>query len=104
MSDSDKSSAQPGVKFSIAQKIGIFFLMPVFIVVAGIFIYHKQLADPAIIAATGFIVVIIFLVAVYLYVRKLVKKQYDAYFKMQLMAITDESTQLFTRKHFNDLF
>jgi len=104
LSDSDKSATQPGLKFSIAQKIGIFFLIPVFIVAAGIIIYDQKLADPGIIAATGFVVVIIFLVSVYIYVRKLVKKQYDAYLRMQLMAITDESTQLFTRKHFNDLF
>ncbi len=104
MSDSDKNLTQPGVKFSIAQKIVIFFLIPVFIVVAGIIIYDRQLADPGIIAATGFIIFIIFLATVYLYIRKLVKKQYDAYLKMQLMAVTDELTQLFTRKYFNDLF
>jgi len=104
MSDSDIESDQLKARVSIAQKIGIFFFIPVFIVVTGIIIYDQKLADPGVIALTGLIVLVIFLVTAYLFVRKLVKKQYDAYLKMQLMAITDDLTQLSTRKHFNDMF
>jgi len=104
VSDKDIKSSQPKVKISIVQKIGIFFLMPAFIVTTGLIIYDKQLADPGIIAATGFSIFIIFLITAYLFIRRLVKKQYTAYKRMELMAITDELTQLFTRKHFNDLF
>ena len=101
---SDIESDQLKARISIAQKIGIFFFIPVFIVVTGIIIYDQKLADPGIIALTGLIVLVIFLVSAYLFVRKLVKKQYDAYLKMQLMAITDDLTQLSTRKHFNNMF
>ncbi len=104
MSDSDKELNQPIDKISIIQKIGIFVLIPVFVVISGFIIYDKQLADPAVIATTGFIIIIIFLTMAYLFIRKLVTKRYQAYLKMQLMAITDELTQLFTRDHFNDLF
>jgi len=104
VSDSDKESNQPIVKISTIQKIGIFVFIPVFIVISGFIIYDKQLADPVVIATTGFFIIIIFLTMAYLFVRKLVTKQYQAYLKMQLMAITDELTQLFTRDHFNDLF
>lgn len=104
MSDSDKESNQPIDKISIIQKIGIFALIPVFVVISGFIIYDKQLADPAVIAATGLIVIIIFLAMAYLFIRKLVQERYQAYLKIQLMAITDELTQLFTRDHFNDLF
>ena len=103
MSDKDIKSSQPKVKISIVQKIGIFFLMPAFIVTTGLIIYDKQLADPGIIAATGFSIFIIFLIAAYLFIRRLVKKQYTTYKRMELMAITDDLTQLFTIKHFNDL-
>ena len=78
--------------------------MPVFIVAVGFIIYDKQLADPVIIAAVGFIVLIIFLLMIYLHVRKLVKKQYEAYRRLQLMAITDNLTQLYKRDHFDSLF
>lgn len=104
MSDSEKESSQLKVRISITQKIGIFFLIPVFIVGAGFIIYDKQLADPSVIAATGSVIFIIFLATAYLFVRKLIKKQYEAYLRLQLMVITDELTQLFTRKHFNELF
>ena len=104
MSNSDIESDQLKARVSIAQKIGIFFFIPVFVVVTGIIIYEQRLADPGVIALTGLIVLVIFLVTAYLFVRKLVKKQYDAYLKMQLMAITDDLTQLSTRKHFNDMF
>ncbi len=104
MSDSDKESNQPIDKISVVQKTGIFVLIPVFVVISGFIIYNKQLADPAVIAATGFIIIVIFLAIAYLYIRTLVTKRYQAYLKMQLMAITDELTQLFTRDHFNDLF
>jgi diguanylate cyclase (GGDEF)-like protein len=104
VSDSDKESNQPIDKISIIQKIGIFVLIPVFVVISGFIIYDKQLANPGVIAATAFFIIIIFLAMAYLFIRKLVTKRYQAYFKMQLMAITDELTQLFTRDHFNDLF
>jgi len=104
VSDSDKESNQPIDKISVVQKIGIFVLIPVFVVISGFIIYDKQLANPGVIAATGFIIIIIFLAMAYLFIRRLVKEQYEAYLKMQLMAITDELTQLFTRDHFNDLF
>ena len=104
MSDNDKRITQPRVEISIVQKFGIFFLMPAFIVAAGLIIYDKKLADPVIIAATGLIVFVVFLVAIYLIIRKLVKEQYKAYKKLELMSITDELTQLFTKKHFDYLF
>ena len=104
MSNSDIESDQLKARVSIAQKIGIFFFIPVFVVVTGIIIYEQKLANPGVIALTGLIILVIFLVTAYLFVRKLVKKQYDAYLKMQLMAITDDLTQLSTRKHFNDMF
>jgi len=104
VSDSDKESNQPIDKISVVQKIGIFVLIPVFVVISGFIIYDKQLANPGVIAATGFIIIIIFLAMAYLFIRRLVKERYEAYLKMQLMAITDELTQLFTRDHFNDLF
>jgi len=104
VSDSDNESNQPIVKISIALKIGIFVLTPVFIVISGFIIYDRQLADPGVIAATGFIIIVIFLAMAYLFVRKLVTNQYQAYLRVQLTAITDELTQLFTRDHFNDLF
>jgi len=66
VSDSDNSSTQPGVKFSIAQKIGIFFLIPVFIVAGGIIIYDQKLADPDIIAATGFVIIIFLVQFIYI--------------------------------------
>ncbi len=104
MSDIDIESDQLKARISIAQKIGIFFFIPAFVVISGIIIYDQRLADPGVIALTGLIVLVIFLVSAYLFVRKLVKKQYDAYLKMQLIAITDSLTQLSTKKHFNDLF
>jgi len=104
VSNSDIESDQLEARVSIAQKIGIFFFIPVFVVVTGIIIYDQKLANPGVIALTGLIVLVIFLVTAYLFVRKLVKKQYDAYLKMQLMAITDDLTQLSTRKHFNEMF
>ena len=92
MSDSEKESSQLKVRISITQKIGIFFLIPVFIVGAGFIIYDRQLADPSVIAVTGAITFIIFLATAYLFIRKLVKKQYEAYLRLQLMIITDELT------------
>jgi hypothetical protein len=67
VSDSDKSSTQPGVKFSIAQKIGIFFLIPVFTLAGGIIIYDQKLADPGIIAATGFVIIMFFWCSLFIY-------------------------------------
>ncbi len=97
-------SNQPNLKVPITQKISIFFLMPIFIAIIGLIVYEKQLADPSIIATTGGIVLIIFLLTAYLYVRKLVKKQYETFLKMQFMAITDALTQLYTKTHFDSLF
>ena len=104
MSNSDMESDQLKARISFAQKIGIFLFIPVFVVVTGIIIYEQKLADPGVIALTGLIVLVIFLVTAYLFVRKLVKKQYDAYLRLQLMAITDDLTQLSTKTHFNTLF
>jgi len=104
VSISDIESDQLKARISIAQKIGIFFFIPVFVVVTGIILYEQKLANPGVIALTGLIVLVIFLVTAYLFVRKLVKKQYDAYLRLQLMAITDDLTQLSTKTHFNSLF
>ena len=104
MSISDIEADQLKTRISIAQKIGIFLFIPVFVIVTGTIIYDQKLADPGVIALTGLIVLVIFLVTAYLFVRKLVKKQYDAYLKLQLMAITDDLTQLSTKTHFNTLF
>lgn len=95
MSDSRELSSQPKVKISIVQKFGIFCLVPAFIVSTGLIIYDKKLADPTVIAVTGFIIFIIFLVTIYLVIRRVVKKQYEAFRRLQLMAITDDVTQLF---------
>ncbi len=104
MSDGRKPSNQPKIEISILQKFGIFCLMPAFIVSSGLIIYDKKLADPAVIAVTGFIVFVIFLVAVYLFIRRVVKKQYETFRRLQLMSITDDVTQLFKRNHFDSLF
>lgn len=103
MSDSDKESNQPIVKISIAQKIGIFFLIPLFVVIMGFIIYDMQLVDPKVFAVAGIIIFLTLLATVYLFIRRLITKQYAAYKRMELLAITDELTQLFTRDHFNDL-
>jgi hypothetical protein len=50
VSDSDNESNQPIVKISIAQKIGIFFLIPLFVVIMGFIIYDMQLVDPKVFA------------------------------------------------------
>ncbi len=55
-------------------------------------------------AAVGIIILVILIGIIYLFIRKLVKKRDEAYDKIELMAITDELTQLFNRKHFNSLF
>lgn len=104
MSDSGELSSQSKVKISIVQKFGIFCLMPAFIVSTGLIIYDKKLADPTVIAITGCAIFIIFLIAIYLIIRRLVKKQYEAFRRLQLMAITDEVTQLHKRHHFDSLF
>ena len=104
MSDSNKGITRPRVKVSNVQKFGIFILMPAFIVATGLITYDKKLADPVVIAVTGLIIFVIFLVAIYLIIRKLVKKQYEAYKRLELMSITDELTQLFKRNHFDSLF
>lgn len=104
MSNNDIETDQLKARISFAQKIGIFFFIPVFVVVTGIIIYDQKLADPGVIALTGLVILVIFLVTAYLFVRKLVKKQYDAYLRMQLMAITDDLTQLSTKTHFKSLF
>ena len=103
MPDSRELSSQPKVRISIVQKFGIFCLMPAFIVSTGLIIYDKKLADLTVIAVTGFII-FIFLTAIYLIIRRVVKKQYEAFRRLQLMAITDEVTQLFKRNHFDSLF
>ncbi len=104
MSNSDIQSDQLKARISIAQKIGIFLFIPVFVIVTGTIISDQKLADPGVIALTGLVVLVIFLVTAYLFVRKLVKKQYDAYLRLQLMAITDDLTQLSTKTHFKTLF
>ena len=104
MSDKEITSNQPIVGISIIQKMVIFFLIPVFVVIMGFIIYDMQLVSPKVFAVAGIIIFLTFLATVYLFIRRLVTKQYAAYKKLELMAITDELTQLFTRKHFNDLF
>jgi len=104
VSDKDISSSQPKVTISIAQKIGIFFLIPVFVVIMGFITYDMQLVSPKVFAAAVIIIFLAFPTTVYLFIRRLVMKEYTAYKRMELMIITDELTQLFTKNHFNDLF
>ena len=46
MSNSDIQSDQLKARISIAQKIGIFLFIPVFVIVTGTIIYDQKLADP----------------------------------------------------------
>lgn len=69
----------------------------------GLIIYDKQLVEPGVFAAGGFIIAAI-MSTIYLFIWKLIKKLDDAYNKMELMAITDGLTQLFNKNHFNTLF
>ena len=64
----------------------------------------NQLVEPNIFAAAGIIIFVILISIIYLYIKKLVKKKGEDYNKMELMAFTDELTQLVNRKHFDYLF
>ena len=104
MYDSKEQSNQSRIRISVAQKASIIILVSVFIVMMGLIIYDKQLVEPDIFAVAGIIIVVILLSTMYLFISKLINKLDEAYGKIELMAITDELTQLFNRKHFNTLF
>jgi len=78
MFDSDEQSSQSKVRMSIAQKIGIFILVSVFGVFMGLIIYDNQLVEPAVFAAARIIIFVILIATIYLFIRKLVKKQKEA--------------------------
>jgi len=63
----------------------------------------NQLVEPSIFAAAGIIFVILIAI-IYLYIKKLVKKEGEDYNNLKLMKTTDELTQLVNREHFNTLF
>ena len=104
MYDSNEQSSQSKVRMPISLKAGIFILASIFIVCMGMIICDKQLVEPGVFATAGIIIVVILLSTMSLFIRKLVEKLDKAYNKMKLMAITDELTQLFNRKHFYVLF
>ena len=64
----------------------------------------NQLVELNIFAAAGIIIFVILITTIYLFIKQLVKKQDEAHNKMELMAFTDELTQLVNRKHFDTLF
>jgi len=104
MYHNNEQSGQTKVRISSAQKAGMFILLSIFLICMGAIIYDKQLVEPGIFAAAATIIMVILLLAMSLFIRELIKKLDAAYNKIELMAITDELTQLFTRKHFYTLF
>jgi len=99
-----EQSGHPKARISSALKAGIFILLSIFLICMGMIIYDKQFVEPGIFAAAAIIVMAILLSTMSLFIRGLMEKLDGAYNKIELMAITDELTQLFTRKHFYTLF
>lgn len=104
MYDSNEQSSQSKIRMPIALKAGIFILASIFVVCMGMIIYDKQLVDSSVFATAGIIIVVILLLTMSLFIRRLIENLDEAYYKMGLMEITDTLTQLVTRKHFYDLF
>lgn len=104
MYDNNEQLSQSKIRISTAQKAVIFILLSIFLICMVMIIYDKQFVEPGIFAAAATIIMVILLSAMSLFIRELIEKLNEAYNKMGLMAITDELTQLFTRKHFYALF
>ncbi len=99
MSADNNQPGQSKAWISIVQKTGIFLLISVFLTLIMIIIYDQQHVDLRIIAEAVIVVFVVLISVIYVIFRKLINQLNKA----ELLSITDELTQFFTRKHFKTL-
>ena len=83
--------------------IFVFGMTAVLMTTMALIIYHSHLYEPAALAAMGIIILIVLLITLFLFIRKVLKQLDQAHDQIEFMTITDDLTQLINRKHFNDL-
>ncbi|OGT30603.1 MAG: hypothetical protein A2W28_10855 [Gammaproteobacteria bacterium RBG_16_51_14] len=103
MSGSKKRSNKSRNRMSPGQKLTVFTMTAGCIGAMGLIILDRGLFEPAIPAATGIVILLVLLLILNSFIRKLLQQLDEAFDRIEFMTIMDDLTHLYNRKHFSEL-